>query len=145
MIESAEEFVRLRCSEQMEEYVRAAHEDAPLEVWLEVIERYPDMKPWVVHNKTVPLSILELLSHAPDPNVRWSVAMKRKAGRAILERLAADPDASVRVSVASNRKTPLDVVERLTADPDYWVAESARERLADRAEADRRRGTGSSS
>ena len=44
MINSAEEFVRLRSSELPEEYWRAAHEEVPDAVWLDVIARFPDMR-----------------------------------------------------------------------------------------------------
>lgn len=38
MIITAEEFVRLRTSENMDEYLKAAWDDAPFDVWLEVIK-----------------------------------------------------------------------------------------------------------
>ena len=37
---TAKEFVRLRLSEDSADYLRAAHEEATLDVWLEVIERF---------------------------------------------------------------------------------------------------------
>ena len=55
VITSAEEFVQLRTSRNPDEYHRAAHEEASVETWLDVIERFPDMRSWVAHNKTVPL------------------------------------------------------------------------------------------
>jgi hypothetical protein len=129
MIRTAEEFVELRCSEDPELYWRAAHEAASEAVWLDVIQRYPDMKFWVAQNKTVPLSILERLLDDPDDNVRCMVASKRKATPEMLARLAADPHESVRFRVAANRSTPRWVLEKLTNDPWYRVAEVARQRL----------------
>lgn len=82
VIESADEFVRLRRSSDEEEYRRAAHEEAPLEVWHEVIERFPNMRQWVAHNKTVRLTVLEVLRHDPDEDVQWAVRMKRSWARA---------------------------------------------------------------
>ena len=38
MINSAEEFVRLRLSDNMEEYLKAAWDEAPFGVWLQVIK-----------------------------------------------------------------------------------------------------------
>ena len=58
MIKDADEFYRLRNSELPEEYNRAANESAELETWLDVIEKYPDMKVWVIHNKTIQIEIL---------------------------------------------------------------------------------------
>ncbi len=78
MIATAEEFVALRLSTVPEEYRRAAHECAVDGVWAEVIERYPELRFWVVHNKTVPIHILEQLSRDEDSSVRDAVARKRK-------------------------------------------------------------------
>lgn len=82
MIESADEFVRLRASEDQEEYERAAHDEASDATWLDVIERFPDMRRWVAHNKTVPLRILEVLRQDPDEDVVWMVRKKRSWTRA---------------------------------------------------------------
>jgi hypothetical protein len=76
MIGSADEFVRLRSSENPDEYHRAANEDASAETWLDVIDRHPDMRFWVAQNKTVPLDILELLRHDPDARLRSMVRAK---------------------------------------------------------------------
>jgi hypothetical protein len=76
MIESADEFRRLRKSADPEEYLRAAHDEAPVEVWMEVISRWPDMRFWVAQNKKVPLSILEVLENDSDPHVRDMVLRK---------------------------------------------------------------------
>jgi hypothetical protein len=77
MIESPEEFRRLRESENPAEYRRAAHDEASIEVWLEVIRRWPDMRVWVAQNKTVPVSVLEILVNDPDEKVRDMVLRKR--------------------------------------------------------------------
>ena len=76
MIDSAEEFVRLRTSEDPDEYGRAAHEAASEATWRDVIETYPDMRFWVAQNKTEPLSILETLRHDPAERVRSMVRSK---------------------------------------------------------------------
>lgn len=41
MIQSADEFVRLRTSERHEDYLRASREEAAIGVWLDVMEKYP--------------------------------------------------------------------------------------------------------
>lgn len=104
MITSAEEFYHLRTSEVHAEYERAAHEEAPLEVWFDVIATFPEMRVWVAYNKTVPVEILEVSSNDPDGDVRGSVAMKRKLPEAIQLRLAGD-DCSVRERLAYNART----------------------------------------
>jgi len=125
MITSAEEFVRLRTSEVPEEYRRAAHEPAPLDVWLQVVATHPEMRFWVAQNKTVPRSVLELLAADPDVRVREMVARKRSAGYALLLRLAADRQPSVRRAVAGNPKAPAAVLAQLRLDPDDGVARAA--------------------
>ncbi len=129
MIGSAEEFVALRMSEDPEEYSRAAHEDATEEVWLDVISRFPDMRFWVAHNKTVPLSVLCVLSEDPDPKVREMVASKGKADEPLLRKLARDPHGSVRSAVAHNKKASPSVLRMLSDDEWSVVAEAVRARM----------------
>ena len=93
MIESPEEFLRLRGSDDPDEYQRAAHEEATLQTWVEVIERYPDMRFWVAQNKTVPLAVLEVLRRDTDERVRSMVRSKGTWKRAHPEdfKRAGDP------------------------------------------------------
>ena len=62
IILSAQEFVDLRTSEDHAEQGRASSDPAPEFVWWEVSRWYPEMKFWVVHNKTVPVSVLQHLA-----------------------------------------------------------------------------------
>ena len=55
-IESAEEFIRLRTSEDEAEYRRAASEEAPDQVWAALIEQHPEVRFWVAQNKTSPFA-----------------------------------------------------------------------------------------
>ncbi|WP_432116937.1 HEAT repeat domain-containing protein [Streptomyces sp. bgisy032] len=129
MIESAEEFIRLRFSETPEEYGRASSEPAAPEVWRDVIDRYPEARFWVAHNKTVPLEILQVLANDPDPKVRSMVASKRKLTPALLAGLATDPDESVRLAVARHKRAPKHVLEQLCTDSWEEVRAMARDRL----------------
>ncbi|WP_348953843.1 hypothetical protein [Amycolatopsis melonis] len=130
---SADEFVRLRYAEDPEDYRRAASESAPLAVWLEVIERYPDARVWVVRNKTVPMEILEDLVDDSDVRVRYAVAMKRKLTPMLLAHLALDEDESIRLRVAMHRNTSRETLEYLRNDSWDRVRETVRKRLvADR-------------
>jgi hypothetical protein len=122
MINSAEEFVALRTSEKPEEYLRAATEAAPIDVWLQIIARFPEMKSWVVHNKTVPLEILETLARDPDARVRMFVAMKNKLSKPLFSLLAEDKDYTVRQRIALNKKTPLEILLKLAEDPGHMVS-----------------------
>lgn len=130
MLQSAEEFVILRTSDNPAEYHRAAHDEAPEAVWLDTIRRFPDMKIWVVRNKTVPLSMLYVLASDADPHVRWEVATKRKLDAHLFDLLSRDPDEGVRHCLACNRKIPLAVLQRLAADDSPFVRDVAVERLA---------------
>ena len=134
MIESADEFVRLRTSSESEQYRRAAHDEAPLEVWFDVIERFPEMRSWVAHNKTVPLVVLALLVTDDDWRVRCAVADKRKLTPGLFWTLAADRDEVVRASVACNRKVPIDVLKSLAEDQTPLVRDAARDSLERRSQ-----------
>lgn len=129
MLRSAEEFVRLRESSVEEEYNRAAYEPASEQVWLDVIRDYPNMKEWVVHNKTVPLRILYLLSIDPDSDIRKEVARKRKLDKILFERLSRDADVYVRQKIAYNRKAPMFILKILATDIEVEVREVALDRL----------------
>jgi hypothetical protein len=142
VIESVEDFVRLRTSPDPADYRRAAGEPASMQVWLDVIARYPDMKTWVAHNKTIPMEILRLLADDEDPSIRRDVLRKNrvlsrnKIDRAMVEKFARDPDEEVRADVAGNRDAPRDIVEQLANDPSSWVHVKARERMAEWAAED---------
>jgi hypothetical protein len=129
MIESAEQFVCLRTSEDTKLYQRAASESATDEIWQEVIEKYPEMRVWVARNKNVSVKILGILSQDENPDVRYAVAMKCNSGQEILQRLAQDTDESVRLRVALNPKTPKIVLELLLQDKWSRVVQEAKNRL----------------
>jgi hypothetical protein len=129
MIHSAEEFVRLRRSELPEEYNRAGSEEAPVEVWLAVLEQFPDLREWVALNKAVPISILERLARDSDPKVRATVASKRKLTEELQVLLAQDPDASVRERLACNAKCSTEIRRQLANDLELFVRSAAIERL----------------
>jgi hypothetical protein len=106
VIASADEFRDLRTSEDNEQYLRAAHDEAPISVWTDVIKRFPDMRMWVAHNKTVPVEILEVLAGDLNVQVRYTVARKRKLPESLQLRLAADPDESVRLAITQCESHP---------------------------------------
>ncbi|MFJ2320188.1 hypothetical protein [Pseudomonas sp. NPDC087817] len=130
MISSAEEFVALRGSEVKDEYDRAAMEEAPISVWREVIEKFPEYRRWVAHNKTVPVEILEELCVFDD--VRYFVASKRKLSQTLFERLSQDPNSLVRGAIAANRKAPIAILEKLLEDESESVVSMARYNFASR-------------
>jgi hypothetical protein len=129
MIQSPQEFIALSDSEHPDNQHRARYEDAPEEVWFEIVEKYPDYIRAVIWNKTVPLNILRCIAKSPDAKIRCDVAMKRKLDDALFEMLSQDPDDSVRAQIVSNPKTPRHISERLALDREVWVAQQAREKL----------------
>jgi hypothetical protein len=135
VIATAAEFVRLRTSEDPSEYGRAAHEEAADAVWLEVIRDFPEMRTWVAHNKTVPLSILEILSRDPSAAVRSAVADKRKLTTELRQVLSRDSDAGVRARVAHNAKCEREILEALAHDEEVIVRSAAAEKLRGRSDA----------
>lgn len=129
MITSAEEFVRLRTSDDPAEQKKAVWAEAPEGIWLDVIARFPEMRWWVAHNKMVPVSILSALATDADWRVRCAVASKRKLSLELFALLARDEDTSVRHTIACNARVPAEVLRGLAADHEHSVAEAARERL----------------
>lgn len=118
MITSAEEFVRLRTSKNPEEYLRAAWDDAPLDVWHEVIQNYPDMSFWVAQNKSVPVEILCILASHPEEDVRSMVASKNKLPEELQLKLASDPELFVRQRIAYNKKATFKALQIISQDKD---------------------------
>ncbi|NML31665.1 hypothetical protein [Paraburkholderia antibiotica] len=131
MIHSAEEFIALRDSSLKDEYDRAATDEAPVSVWKDVIDRFPEYRKWVAHNKTVPLEILTLLCQF-EPDVRRFIAVKRKLSDELFELLSKDLDAVVRQGIASNKKTPVSIIRRLVQDEDQDVSRVAKYNLENR-------------
>lgn len=91
-----------------------------------MIERFPDHRRWVAHNKTVPVEILEELCGF-DADVRFFVACKRKLSHTLFENLSKDVDTNIRVAISVNKKTPMDILERLIQDANEEVACAARD------------------
>lgn len=129
MIKSAEEFVKLRSSEKIDEYLKAAWDDAPLEVWLEVIKNYPDMREWVAHNKSIPVEIMEILADDADERVRFNVATKNRLPEHLQLKLANDSESSVRQRIVYNKKATFQVICILLNDEDEDIRILAKNRI----------------
>jgi hypothetical protein len=129
MINSAEEFVRLRLSENMEEYLKVAWDEAPLKVWLEVIGKYLHMREWVAHNKSIPIEIMEILADDADERVRFNVAQKNRLPENLQLKLANDPDSSVRNRIVYNKKATFQTLNILLNDDDEDIRTLAKKRI----------------
>lgn len=121
MIKSADEFIALRQSHNLEEQHRASHDKADTKVWLDIIKNYPDFKTWVIHNKTIQIEILEILCEDKDPNVRSEVARKRKINDKIFNLLSVDPDENVRYALMCNTNLTLDKKQNIKKDDSQWL------------------------
>lgn len=130
MIVSAEEFIKLRTSDKKEEQDRASRDHADNRVWLDIIKNYPEYKVWIVHNKTIPVDILESLAKDEEIEVREAVARKRKINDRIFELLSADKDESVRYALICNTKLSKEKKELIHTEGSNWLKAALQEQLA---------------
>ncbi len=130
MINSADEFKRLRECEIQEEHHRAATDEASNEVWAEVLERYPNLAFWVAQNKTIPLEILYILTNNENVDVRCMVARKRKIDDVIFEKLKEDIDESVRHALICNTKLTIDKKQLIKTSDSEWLENELKEKVA---------------
>ena len=128
MITSAEEFIKLRTSEIPEEYHRSAHEGAADEVWLTLINDYPDMLKWVAHNKTISDEIIRELFKTNDLEVKYVLAQKRKTPQDVLAQLCKDLDEGIRLRVALHPKLSDELYSVLENDEWEQVRDAIKER-----------------
>jgi hypothetical protein len=129
MIKSADEFIRLRTSEIKEEYDHSEHDNADITTWTEVIDKYPDYKEWVIHNKTVPIEILERLTLDNDPKIRSAVARKRKINDKIFLTLSVDKDENVRYALMCNTNLTVDKLRQIKTADSHWLVKQLNERI----------------
>jgi len=129
MISSAEEFKRLRTSENLEEQQLSAIESADIKVWYDVIQKFPELKKWVVQNKTIQIEVLEHLVSDKDDKVRYAIARKRKINNRIFDILKSDSDESVRHALICNTKLTLDLKKKIKTDDSDWLRNELNEKI----------------
>lgn len=133
MIKNSSEFISLRNSEIFSEYNRASTEDAPLEVWLEIIENHPDMKVWVARNKSIPSEIINVLSSDVNPLIRDAISSKYPLDFDIYLLLSKDPDEGIRARLTYNKKLPISILNAMAEnDPSEFVRNEAKLRIEQR-------------
>ena len=125
MIQSVEEFLEIVSSDDLEVSRRSAIDSAPLEVWLKIIEMYPEYRRTVAHNKPIPIEVLDILAVDCDVDVRREVAGRRKLSGKLFWLLAKDPSDIVRAKVLQNAKVPNEVLEFLKSDEEEWIRANA--------------------
>lgn len=131
VVSSADEWVGLRCSEVPGEQFKAAWAIATVDIWKEVIDKYPDMREWVAHNKTIPEEIIRILALDTDSRVRGMVADKRKVPADVLAILARDSEETIRRSVVGDPNIPVEILQTMVNDEWSVVAEIAKKRLSE--------------
>lgn len=129
MISTINEYLKLKNSEDKRSYDRVISEELTPELISDILENYPEEKPWLVHNKFISIEILRILALDKDVDVRFTVAMKKKCDRFIFETLMKDKEFSVRMAVVRNNKLPVDLLETLTSDYDNEIAKEAKRML----------------
>ncbi|WP_146057193.1 MULTISPECIES: hypothetical protein [unclassified Streptomyces] len=137
MIESIEEFLHLSASDDPREHRKAITEEAPEQIWIDLINGFAAERAAIAMNKTLPLSVLDILSRDPDSRVRSLVAMKKKLTPEILDRLARDEYEPIRHRVAQHKNTSMETLEVLRRDSWEQVRETADEHLRGRTTLER--------
>ena len=132
MIHSAQEFKRLRESEDLEEQRISATSEAPLAVWREVLMTFPELKEWVISNKTIQIEILETLASDPDAKGRSAVARKRKINDQIFELLRGDPDEQVRHALINNTKLSNQMKLKINVEDSEWLKNALQQKVANK-------------
>jgi hypothetical protein len=135
VISSVEEFLSLQSSSDLKQRHRAWSDAAPEEVWLEIIERRPEMRAAVAYNSTIPETVVRRLAADDGAEVRLVIARRKRLPESIFDVLSRDPDRAVREAIAWNPWTPATIRTRLASDPDHGVSQMAKEVAARHEEA----------
>ncbi|MBX3618649.1 MAG: hypothetical protein KF891_01460 [Rhizobacter sp.] len=128
MIESAKAFLQLLEAEPPEAF-RLAWVEAPVQVWWDVLDRYPQLSVWVAANFTIPDEIVAHLARHGSTQARTAVASRASLPEALLMLLAHDKDELVRLRVAFNRHATPGVLGVLAGDVCVVVSMHAQARL----------------
>ena len=94
-----------------------------------MIEKYPEYKEWVIHNKTIPIQILERLTLDKDPKVRTAVARKRKINDKIFSTLSQDKDENVRYALMCNTNLTVDKLRQIKIADSDWLVKQMSDRI----------------
>ena len=129
MINTTSEFIKLRNSDIPAEYNRTGIEEAPIDVWMELIENHPDMKVWVARNKSIPMEIINILSLDNDPVIRDAISSKYPLDIEIYQLFSKDADEGIRAKLTYNKGLPLFILKDMAKnDPSEFVRTEAKSR-----------------
>ncbi|MDQ0463411.1 hypothetical protein QO010_001182 [Caulobacter ginsengisoli] len=125
MIASADDFAAL--AKDPTRQFQALTDTAPEAVWLEVLERFPELKAEVAQNSSITEAVVRRLAADRDPALRLMMARRPSLPDDVFEALSRDPNPEVRRAIAWNSRAPAAIRERLAGDPDPGVASRARQ------------------
>ncbi|MFS2164216.1 hypothetical protein [Variovorax sp. Varisp62] len=129
MIKSADEFISLCNSKDESDIARSFADEAPLNVWEDLILNFRSHQIDVAQNRTIPYEVMKVLATQGDELVRSILAEKRRLPVDLFDFLSKDSSSLVRKKIAANKKAPADIVKNLAEDGDDDVARVARFRL----------------
>lgn len=130
MISNTNEFLYLAESDNKSDNKRIINEELSSKLISEMIKKYPERKSWLIHNKFIPVKILEELATDDNDDVRFTIAMKKKCNRVTYEKLLKDKNYSVRLAVLRNKKLTIDLLEKISNDMNDEIHEDAKKILA---------------
>ena len=129
MISNINEYLYLADSDSKSDNDRIINEELSSDLISEIIKNYPERKSWIIHNKLIPVKILEELATDDNDDVRFTIAMKKKCNRVTFEKLLRDKNYSVRLAVIRNKKLPIDLLEKISNDINDEIHEDAKKIL----------------
>lgn len=122
MIKSADDLVHFYTGGgTQEEFQKARWAELPVDIWLDLIARFPEHRLIVHDQKRVPVEVLEALADDPSVQVREAVSGKKHLPLHLYEKFAKDPHPEVRGGIAAKIDRAPWLRERLANDPSYWV------------------------
>lgn len=130
MISNINEYLYLAASDNKSDNNRIINEELSSELISEMIKNYPQRKLWLIHNKFIPVKILQELATDDNDDVRFTIAMKKKCNRVTYEKLLRDKNYSVRLAVIRNKQLPIDLLEKISNDMNDEIHEDAKKILA---------------
>ena len=129
MISNINEYLYLADSDSKSDNDRIINEELSSDLISQIIKNYPERKSWIIHNKLIPVKILEELATDDNDDVRFIIAMKKKCNRVTFEKLLRDKNYSVRLAVIRNKKLPIDLLEKISNDINDEIHEDAKKIL----------------
>lgn len=85
MISNINEYLYLAESDSKSDNNRIINEELSSDLISEMIKNYPQRKSWLIHNKFIPVKILQELATDDNDDVRFTIAMKKNVIELLLK------------------------------------------------------------